>query len=126
MIDTQSDDDADTRKQLLTVAVEFFAQLHTSLDQSSQDTEVASFKSIICYRGGLNIRPHADIGIGDTEHDYKLVIDSLLQVVAQLKKEGTIRLAHGAIKEWIVHWGLLVAGKRGIPSKTCVYQKLYL
>ncbi|KAF9074502.1 amidohydrolase-domain-containing protein [Rhodocollybia butyracea] len=117
LIGTQSDDDTDIRKQLLTVAVEFFTQLYTSLDQSAQDTEVAAFKSIICYRGGLNIRPQADLGIGDTEHDYELVIDSLLQVVAQLilKKEGTIRLAHGAINEWIVHWGLRVAGKRGIP-----------
>lgn len=50
------------------------------------------------------------------------MVESLLQVLRQLKNEGRIRLAHGVINEWVVHWALRVAGECGIPGEpSCLY-----
>ncbi|KAJ3992838.1 amidohydrolase-domain-containing protein [Lentinula boryana] len=106
------------QNQLQSILVEFFHRLEVSLTESARDSEVVSFKSIVCYRGGLNVRPRAEIGIASAQterHNYDRVVDSLFQGLLDFKRTGTIRLAHGAINEWIVHWGLRVAGEFDIP-----------
>ncbi|KAJ4481045.1 amidohydrolase-domain-containing protein [Lentinula aciculospora] len=107
----------EVRNQLQGVLTEFFHQLEVFLINSAQDPEVVSFKSIACYRGGLSIRPRADIRISttQTEHNYDDVVDSLFRVLLHVKHDGTIRLAHGAINDWIIHWALRVAGEFDIP-----------
>ncbi|KAJ3873514.1 amidohydrolase-domain-containing protein [Lentinula edodes] len=109
--------DSGLRNQLQSILAEFFQQLNASLTDSARNPEVVSFKSIACYRGGLNIKPRAKIGISltQTEHSYDYVVDSLFQVLLHIKNTGYIRLAHGAINKWIVHWALRVAGENDIP-----------
>lgn len=111
--------DSGLRNQLQFILAEFFQQLNASLTDSARNPEVVSFKSIACYRGGLNIKPRAKIGISlaQTEHSYDYVVDSLFQVLLHIKITGSLRLAHGAINEWIVHWALRVAGENDIPGK---------
>jgi predicted TIM-barrel fold metal-dependent hydrolase len=112
-------DPNNNRESFHSALVSFFDRLESSLTSSARDPEVVSFKSIICYRGGLNIRPRSDIGISDSgefaTHDYSFVMDSFLEAFSQFKNQGSLRLAHGAINEWIVHWALRVAGESDIP-----------
>ncbi|KIK56197.1 hypothetical protein GYMLUDRAFT_47409 [Collybiopsis luxurians FD-317 M1] len=109
--------DLDPDTVLYPALVKFFNQLYTSLTTSARDTEVVAFKSIICYRGGLNIRPRSLLGISKTNtgHHYDVVLSNLLEIIHEFQEEGRLRLAHGAINEWIVHWALRVAGENDIP-----------
>lgn len=123
--DLHSQPGVESRKRLISTLVSFFDQLNTSLTNSCLDPDVVAFKSIACYRGGLNIRTRSVLGISSAEfptddnHLYlhETMVQSLLQVLRQLKEEGRIRLAHGVINEWIVHWALRVAGEYGIPGE---------
>ncbi|KAF5381899.1 hypothetical protein D9757_007592 [Collybiopsis confluens] len=85
-----------TSEVLRTPLVTFFDQLHTSLTTSAKDEELG-------------------ISTNNTEHDFNFVMESFLKVVVDFQREGRIRLAHGIINEWIVHWALQVAGECGIP-----------
>ncbi|KAE9406135.1 hypothetical protein BT96DRAFT_876007 [Gymnopus androsaceus JB14] len=109
---------AESYKRLLSTLVKFFGQLSTSLTNSALDPEVVAFKSIACYRGGLNIRTRSALSISITDSEQSNmhgVVESLLQVLWQFKDKGIIRIAHGVINEWIIHWALRVAGECGIP-----------
>ena len=108
------------QNQLQPILVEFFRRLQVNLSESAKDPEVVAFKSIICYRGGLNVRPRAELGVAtapNEQHDYAKVTESLCRAIVDFQSTGMLRLAHGEINEWIVHWGLRVAGEFDIPGK---------
>ncbi|KAJ3727724.1 amidohydrolase-domain-containing protein [Lentinula raphanica] len=108
----------EVQNQLQPILVEFFRRLQVNLSESAKDPEVVAFKSIICYRGGLNVRPRAELGVAtapNEQHDYAKVTESLCRAIVDFQSTGMLRLAHGEINEWIVHWGLRVAGEFDIP-----------
>ncbi|KAF8961620.1 amidohydrolase-domain-containing protein [Flammula alnicola] len=68
-------------------------QLEKSLTKSAEHPDVVGFKSIVCYRTGMNVKEEA-----------------LLDVYYMLKEKGSIRLAHKALNDEVVRIALGVAG----------------
>ncbi|KAF8990262.1 amidohydrolase-domain-containing protein [Cyathus striatus] len=85
---------------------EFTKQLLTRLTDSALDKEVAGFKSIVCYRTGLDIATYSP------QASYKF---SLLDVFKMYKEMGKIRLAHKSLNDHVVRIALQVAGNHGKP-----------
>ncbi|KAJ7449637.1 amidohydrolase 2 [Mycena latifolia] len=85
----------------------FNAILKDSLTESATDGNVVAFKSIACYRTGLDVLPAAE-----SEDD---IIACLEDALKTLKDTGTIRLAHKALNDHIVRMTLEVAGKHQKP-----------
>ncbi|KAJ7672683.1 amidohydrolase 2 [Mycena rosella] len=85
----------------------FNAILKESLTNSANDENVVGFKSIACYRTGLDVLPSAD-----SDED---ILACLRDVLKTLQETGTIRLAHKAFNDHIVRMALLVAGKHRKP-----------
>ncbi|KAF9260404.1 hypothetical protein L218DRAFT_932485 [Marasmius fiardii PR-910] len=70
---------------------------------------VAAFKSIVCYRSGLNIsaiKPNLD--------DVSTLL-YLQETLAQYKREGTLRLNNKVLNDIVVHIALDVAGQFDVP-----------
>ncbi|KAJ6518718.1 amidohydrolase-domain-containing protein [Mycena sanguinolenta] len=78
-----------------------------SLDDNAKDKNVVGFKSIACYRTGLDVAPEAD------SEDCILV--SLTDVLKMYQTTGTIRLAHKPLNDHILRMTFGVAGKCGKP-----------
>ncbi|KAJ7252723.1 amidohydrolase 2 [Mycena haematopus] len=78
-----------------------------SLDDSAKDKNVAGFKSIACYRTGLDVAPEAD--------SEESILTSLKDVLETYQETGTIRLAHKALNDHILRMTFKVAGKCGKP-----------
>ncbi|KAL0951556.1 hypothetical protein HGRIS_008238 [Hohenbuehelia grisea] len=85
---------------------EFSNKFTDVLSSFAQDPAVVGFKSIACYRTGLNIMTYIPLA------SMKF---SLLDVFKMLKDEGKIRLAHKALNDHVVRLALEVAGKYQKP-----------
>ncbi|KAJ7077817.1 amidohydrolase 2 [Mycena belliarum] len=84
----------------------FNAALHESLTNSANDENVVAFKSIACYRTGLNVSPS---GSEDA------ILQCFQDVLKALEETGRIRLAHKALNDHIVRMALEVAGQHRKP-----------
>jgi hypothetical protein len=87
----------------------FTQKLTTSLTFCAIDPQVAAFKSIVCYRTGLNI------SIWGSPASMKF---SLLDVFKTYRDKGNIRLSHKALNDHVVCVALEVAGKYDKPGLT--------
>ncbi|KAF5352937.1 hypothetical protein D9758_007872 [Tetrapyrgos nigripes] len=87
----------------------FFEQLDAFLLLSCLDSEIVGFKSIACYRTGLNITSPVGI-ISDDK-----VTEGLLDLLATYRATSRIRLAHKELNDKIVHLGLAIAGRYKKP-----------
>lgn len=85
----------------------FTQMLHDGLKQCASDPEVVGFKSIACYRTGLDIDPNPD----------NLAMDKpLIMTLLKYEVTKTIRLADKAINDVIVNMTLQIAGECGKPG----------
>jgi len=84
----------------------FTENLTASLTSSATDPHVAGFKSVACYRTGL------DISTWGLPEGLKL---SMFEVVKAFKADGKIRLAEKALNDHIVRVALEIAGKHNKP-----------
>ena len=87
--------------------VKFTKDLTQSLQASAADPEVAGFKSIVCYRTGLDISTNPD-----TTAIERLVIGLILVYMSK----GVLRLAEKALNDYIVNVTMKVAGECGKPG----------
>ncbi|KAF8890637.1 amidohydrolase 2 [Infundibulicybe gibba] len=85
---------------------EFDDSLEKELKSNASDPRVAGFKSIACYRTGLNI------SVNDSPTGVKL---AFVEVIEMFKEQGKIRLAHKHLNDHIVRLALGVAGKYEKP-----------
>ncbi|KAJ7890617.1 amidohydrolase 2 [Mycena olivaceomarginata] len=85
----------------------FNIALKASLIDSANDMNVVGFKSIACYRTGLDVAPEA------ASEDSLLA--SLAEVSKTYRETATIRLAHKALNDHIVRMALEVSGECGKP-----------
>ncbi|EIN05840.1 hypothetical protein PUNSTDRAFT_145746 [Punctularia strigosozonata HHB-11173 SS5] len=84
------------------------AKFAASIAASAEDPEVAGFKSVACYRGGLAISPAVDpAGIAAA---LGTVIGTYLEDPSK-----PIRLAHKPLNDWIVVTTCKIAAKCGKP-----------
>lgn len=90
----------------------FTHKLHESLEQCAADPEVVGFKSIACYRTGLDINPSPD------DHDMD---KTLIMTLLKYEVTKSIRLADKSVNDVIVNMTLRVAGECGKPG-TCSYR----
>ncbi|KAJ7504468.1 amidohydrolase-domain-containing protein [Mycena galericulata] len=81
----------------------FNSTLKASLTNSANDKNVVGFKSIACYRTGLDVTPSAT-----SEED---TLDCLRAALRMYEETGVIRLAHKALNDHIVRMALQVAGE---------------
>ncbi|KAK0200926.1 amidohydrolase 2 [Desarmillaria ectypa] len=84
----------------------FTKQLQNSLSDSAASEDVVAFKSIACYRTGLNI------ATWDSENE---IYDSYVMAYEKYLTDGKIRLAYKALNDHIVRVALEVAGEHNIP-----------
>ncbi|KAJ7115883.1 amidohydrolase-domain-containing protein [Mycena epipterygia] len=92
----------------LSILSSFNDALKVSLTHSARDDKnVVAFKSIACYRTGLDVAPSAD-----SEEDILICLRDVLKIH---QETGTIRLAHKALNDHIVRMTLEVAGKYQKP-----------
>ncbi|KAJ7066706.1 amidohydrolase-domain-containing protein [Mycena amicta] len=84
----------------------FSVQLEESLSESGNDPLVVAYKSIACYRTGL------DIALFE---DPDAAVACILQVYKLHREKGQIRLAHKALNDHIVRIALKVSGRCGKP-----------
>ncbi|CAL1697878.1 unnamed protein product [Somion occarium] len=84
----------------------FKQHLHGALSQAATDPEVVGFKSIACYRAGLDIDPNPDLGALDR---------NLVMTLLRYEVTKTLRLSDKAINDVVVNMTLRVAGECGKP-----------
>ena len=71
------------------------------------DSDVVGFKSIICYRSGMNVSL-----TGRTE-EKEVALENIRDA---FDKSGKVRLAHKALNDEVVRIGLEIAGHYGKPG----------
>ncbi len=89
----------------------FFEAFTQSLKQSGEDPGVAGFKSIACYRTGL------DIDHWPIEKDTIEVRRALTRILLKYTITKTLRLAENHVNDFIVNIALRIAGECGKPSE---------
>jgi hypothetical protein len=90
----------------VTPMMAFQKQLRIRLERSAMDPDVVGFKSIVCYRTGLDIQvqPYFDLCIG--------AFAELFSVYQQSRK---IRIAHKPLNDYVVTMALEVAAEYKKP-----------
>lgn len=82
----------------------FDTMFNAAISAALDDLEVVAFKSIACYRTGLDISPADPLSS---------IISALEDAVATIERHGTIRLASKAFNDHFVRLTLRVATKPG-------------
>ncbi|KIM52555.1 hypothetical protein SCLCIDRAFT_1223624 [Scleroderma citrinum Foug A] len=84
----------------------FITMFMENITTSARDPEVVGFKSIACYRTGLDI---------STSHTKEEIEQGLLEVWKQYEAKGVLRLAHKALNDRLVRIVLGIAGEAKKP-----------
>lgn len=92
---------------------EFEALLAAVLQESVTDSEVAGFKSIVCYRTGLHVSTR-----GNATEKAKALVD----VCQDFSETGKVRLAHKPLNDEVVRIALAIAGQHGKPRMLTIHQ----
>jgi hypothetical protein len=85
----------------------FESRLIDHLTTLAAHPDVVGFKSIVCYRTGL------DVSLGSSNEAKRVAINELWHTY--LAEHGRIRLAHKALNDEVVRIALGVAGEKGLP-----------
>lgn len=88
---------------------EFERQLTSKLTESMVDAGVVGFKSIVCYRSGMNV---------SVKGSMKEKEAALRDVCEAFKAGGKIRIAHKVLNDEIVRTALEIAGEHGKPGES--------
>lgn len=95
----------------------FEEKLSKSLTQSALEPDVVGFKSIVCYRTGM------DVSLKATDSfDKDVAIKALYKMYRE--NQGRIRMAHKAVNDEVVRIALDVAGRYKIPGNTKILSNL--
>ena len=87
-------------------------QLTESLTASARDARVVGFKSVVCYRTGLDVAPPLPGGYHYT------FLDALKDLTAQYQEKKHIRLENKYFNDLAVQITLEVAGKYEKPGNS--------
>ena len=89
----------------------FVDQFHSAMQRYATDPEVAGFKSIVCYRTGLNV------GMMQEGH---AVEQCITMVMLRYEATRTLRLADKVLNDYIVNVALRVSSECGKPGASAV------
>lgn len=70
-----------------------------AIRQAIADPEVVGFKSVICYRTGLDIPIEPDQDLA--KEAFQEIVDDY--VLGDAEEEGVVRVAHRGLSDWLVH-----------------------
>ena len=90
---------------------DFHAQLTRSLVASANDVAVVGFKSVVCYRTGLDVVTTLKGGGLPDE-----AISSFAELIKQFQEKGRIRLSTKYFNDYVVRIALEVAGNHHKPG----------
>lgn len=90
--------------------IDFVEQFHAALVECTNDPEVVGFKSIACYRTGLNIAVMQD-GPGNN------VEQCVTMIMLRYEATRTLRLADKYLNDYIVNMTLRISSECGKPGK---------
>ena len=85
----------------------FRKSLVESLDNSAADKDVIGFKSIVCYRTGMDVALYNSL----TEQG-----QALLELFDVYVKTGSLRLEHKPLNDEVVRVALTIAGNHKLPG----------
>lgn len=89
----------------------FARELQERLRACAADPEVVGFKSIACYRTGL------DISLGQSETEQKVTERTLMSLILLYASTGVWRLAEKPIVDHVVNLTMRIAGECGKPGE---------
>ena len=92
---------------------EFLSQLRAELETHGQDNAVVGFKSVICYRTGLEVLP---VTISTWEDKGNEQLQQIFDE-HQRSPETKVRIVHLALNESILLTTLDIAGRCGKPGE---------
>ncbi|KAJ3503636.1 hypothetical protein NLJ89_g8342 [Agrocybe chaxingu] len=87
----------------------FETRLAGILSENARDQDVVGFKSIVCYRTGMDVSLSGNM---------KEKEDALSELLDMYRRTGRIRLAHKPLNDTVVRIALGVAGDYEIPGDT--------
>jgi tRNA U34 5-methylaminomethyl-2-thiouridine-forming methyltransferase MnmC len=93
---------------IVSILDSFNVAFEENLASSATDPAVAGFKSIACYRTGLDVSPSAS--------SEEALHTCLRSVAKSYQETGLLRLAHKALNDHIVRMTLEMAGKHKKPG----------
>jgi hypothetical protein len=98
-------------------ASQFFNVLEALLRNATLDPNVVAFKTIVCYRTGLNVTLAEDV-------EHRVVEQSLHEVLRQPSPDGKFRLQNKPLNDWLVRTTLKIAGQRNLPGQPSIVHRL--
>lgn len=90
----------------------FNANFKASLTDSAKDQNVVGFKSVACYRTGLDVA---------TSAESEAIVICLKDVSKMYQETGTIRIAHKALNDHVVRMALEISGEYQKPGFVCSF-----
>jgi hypothetical protein len=90
---------------------QFNVLLSQILEEAAATDDVAGFKSIACYRTGLNVSL-----TGESDE----IKESITQLYSMLRGSGRLRIAHKPLNDHVVRTTLHIAGKHKKPGSIVV------
>ena len=92
--------------------LEFRENFARALEKVAADEEVVGFKSVVCYRTGLNVAVR-----NEQDDDFSAMVEQCV-TMAYLKYEATrtIRLEYKHLNDYVVNRVLELSGKCGKPG----------
>jgi len=81
----------------------FVGQFNDQLCEYVVDRKVVAFKSVVCYRSGLDVDP-------ELRRDYQTFKAAFQEAYSQYDSSDTIRIANKALNDYVVRQTMLVAG----------------
>lgn len=94
--------------------IDFRSELARALEKSSADPEVVGFKSIACYRTGLDI---AVMNTEDPQAHPQVIEQSITMIYLKYEATRTLRLADKVLNDYIVNKTMHIAAKCGKPGQ---------
>jgi hypothetical protein len=85
----------------------FRKSLVETLENDAANTDVVGFKSIVCYRTGL------DVALSNSAEEQE---QALLEIFGEYAKTGSLRLNHKPLNDEVVRITLTVAGNHNKPG----------
>lgn len=99
------------------ILTNFHDSLYYALEAEARDPDVVAFKSVICYRTGLEITTFI------SQASLKF---SILEIFKTYQAGGKIRLSYKALNDMVVQVALEVAASSKIPGGPSCQNFLYL
>ena len=88
---------------------DFSSVFDSALTNAAEDDSVVGFKSIACFRTGLEVSP-----VQASQED---IAESLMGAIERYKKTGTLRLADKHFNDYLVRITMEIAGRYQKPGQ---------